>query len=275
MQTYATREIDSTPVHTPDPSPLRVFFKMEDPKPLRYSDIYGLDEIKAEFDKICYNLYNHNFTNNDGKYLISGPVYSGKHLLVKVFCAKLQAKCLVLELNSISQLHSDDTAKYCFIIYIFYVNRILKYMFVDCKNDLHNKIGVILINFDYNFQIPLSSSVYNTITNYIKSFKAIDNDVTMLFFGIASNYDLFNPELIKSSTKSFVTRYPDIFTLQKVISDYLSMIHNNLTIQERQQLISLLSGKSIPEIKSIFDHYAAIALNSVVTFVFITITILY
>lgn len=148
-------------------------------------------------------------------------------------------------------------------------------MFVDCKNDLNNKIGVILINFDYNFQIPLSPIVYNTITEYIKSFKAIDNNVAMLFFGIASNYDLFNPELIKFSTKSFITRYPDIFTLQTVIGDYLSMIHNNLTIQERQQLVSLLSGKSVPEIKSIFDHYAAIALNSVISFVFIYLLLLF
>lgn len=47
------------------------------------------------------------------------------------------------------------------------------------------------------------------------------------------------------------------------------MIHNNLNMQERQQLISLVSGKSIPEIKSIFDHYAAVSLGKIVTFVYI------
>lgn len=112
IQTYATRAIDSSPIHTLNPLPLRSFINIEEPKPLRYSDVYGLEEIKAEFDKICYKIYNNTFTSDEGKYLISGPKYSGKHLLVKVFCSKLQAKCYSLELDSVSQLHSYDTVKY-------------------------------------------------------------------------------------------------------------------------------------------------------------------
>lgn len=107
-------------------------------------------------------------------------------------------------------------------------------MFEDCRKELNKRIGVIMINFDYNYPVPLTQPVYNQITNYIQTFKSVDNNsnnnVLMLFFGIASNYDNFNPEIISSVNKSFVVRYPDIFTLQKVVTVYILYYIYNLFI---------------------------------------------